>query len=128
VAIDNAISEWSFANHFFGQSGGIHQITESGSSLFPNNSKLDLGPVSASGSSTTMVRKGSFVSSIADSDSYLTGTPSEMNSNGGFNEQKSQTAIDLVFKQVIEPVFEYHKVGKLSLLLSGFLSFGYVPD
>ncbi|PLW54488.1 hypothetical protein PCANC_05625 [Puccinia coronata f. sp. avenae] len=116
VAIDNAISEWSFANHFFGQSGGIHQITESGSSLFPNNSKLDLGPVSASGSSTTMVRKGSFVSSIADSDSYLTGTPSEMNSNGGFNEQKSQTAIDLVFKQVIEPVFEYHKTFTSSLL------------
>ena len=59
-----------------------------------------------------MVRKGSFVSSIADSDSYLTGTPSEMNSN---NEQKSQTAIDLVFKQVIEPVFEYHKVGRVSV-------------
>lgn len=57
-----------------------------------------------------MVRKDSFVSSMADSESYMTGTPSEMNSNGGLNEQKSQTAIDLIFKQVIEPVFEYHKV------------------
>ena len=51
------------------------------------------------------------MTSVADLDSYLTGTPSEMNSNGGFNVQKSQTAIDMVFKQVIEPVYEYHKVG-----------------
>ncbi|KAA1064628.1 hypothetical protein PGT21_009874 [Puccinia graminis f. sp. tritici] len=117
VAIDNAISEWSFANHFFGQlSLGTQQVPESGSTLFPNTSRLDLGPASVSGSSTPMIRKGSFVSSIADSDSYLTGSPSEMNSNSGMNEQKTQTAIDLVFKQVIEPVFEYHKTFTSSLL------------
>ncbi|KAA1085491.1 hypothetical protein PGT21_008936 [Puccinia graminis f. sp. tritici] len=117
VAIDNAISEWSFANHFFGQlSLGTQQVPESGSTLFPNTSRLDLGPASVSGSSTPMIRKGSFVSSIADSDSYFTGSPSEMNSNSGMNEQKTQTAIDLVFKQVIEPVFEYHKTFTSSLL------------
>ncbi|WAR60928.1 hypothetical protein PtB15_13B179 [Puccinia triticina] len=117
VAIDNAISEWSFANHFFGQpSLGIEQTSESSSTLFPPSSRLDSVPVSPSGSATAMVRKSSFVSSIADSDSYLTGTPSEMNSNSGLNEPKTQTAIDLVFKQVIEPVFEYHKTFTTSLL------------
>ncbi|KNE93243.1 hypothetical protein PSTG_13356 [Puccinia striiformis f. sp. tritici PST-78] len=113
VAMDNAISEWSFANHFFGQPAlGIDQqnIDSTDSTLFPNT------PLSGSGRSTPMVRKASFVSSIADSDSYLTGTPSEINSNNGANEQKSQTAIDLVFKQVIEPVLEYHKTFTNSLL------------
>ncbi|EHS63485.1 hypothetical protein, variant [Puccinia graminis f. sp. tritici CRL 75-36-700-3] len=122
VAIDNAISEWSFANHFFGQlSLGTQQVPESGSTLFPNTSRLDLGPASVSGSSTPMIRKGSFVSSIADSDSYFTGSPSEMNSNSGMNEQKTQTAIDLVFKQVIEPVFEYHKTFTSNLLTTNDL-------
>jgi hypothetical protein len=128
VAIDNAISEWSFANHFFGQlSLGTQQVPESGSTLFPNTSRLDLGPASVSGSSTPMIRKGSFVSSIADSDSYLTGSPSEMNSNSGTNEQKTQTAIDLVFKQVIEPVFEYHKVNLRFLQCFFFFSFFELP-
>ena len=85
-------------------------MTESGSTLFPTGSRQDVGRFSVSGSSTTMGRKDSFVSSMADSESYITETPSEMNSNGGLKEPKSQTAIDLVFKQVIEPVFEYHKV------------------
>jgi len=124
VAIDNAISEWSFANHFFGQpSVGIHQMTESGSTLFPTGSRQDVGRFSVSGSSTTMGRKDSFVSSMADSESYITETPSEMNSNGGLNEPKSQTAIDLVFKQVIEPVFEYHKT-----FTSSLLSMNDLPD
>ncbi|KAA1102690.1 hypothetical protein PGTUg99_031445 [Puccinia graminis f. sp. tritici] len=84
VAIDNTISEWSFANHFFGQlSSGTQQVPGSESTLFPNTSRLDLGPASVSDSSTPMIRKGSFVSSIADSDSYLIGSPSKMNSNSG---------------------------------------------
>ncbi|EFP93697.2 uncharacterized protein PGTG_19666 [Puccinia graminis f. sp. tritici CRL 75-36-700-3] len=62
VAIDNTISEWSFANHFFGQlSSGTQQVPGSESTLFPNTSRLDLGPASVSDSSTPMIRKGSFL-------------------------------------------------------------------
>ncbi|KAI9600305.1 hypothetical protein H4Q26_000084 [Puccinia striiformis f. sp. tritici PST-130] len=86
VAMDNTISEWSFADHFFGQPTlGIDQqnIDSTDSTLFPNT------PISGSGRSTPMVRKASFVSSITDPNSYLTGTPSKINSNNGVNEQKS---------------------------------------
>ncbi|KAI7935798.1 hypothetical protein MJO28_016669 [Puccinia striiformis f. sp. tritici] len=80
VAMDNTISEWSFADHFFGQPTlGIDQqnIDSTDSTLFPNT------PISGSGRSTPMVRKASFVSSITDPNSYLTGTPSKINSNNG---------------------------------------------
>lgn len=115
VVMDNAVSEWSFINHFFGQPlPESQQSTESASKSLSTAHWLEAGSISPSVSSTFMVRKGSFVSSVADSD--LPGTPSEANSTSGLAEQKSQTAIDLVFKQVIAPVFEYHKTFTSKLL------------
>ncbi|MBW0524702.1 hypothetical protein O181_064417 [Austropuccinia psidii MF-1] len=111
VVVDNAASEYNFVSHFFGQPSTKHSpFSPSSQSDSGFTNEAGLGRTFPAGNRFTGTRKSSFVSSIADSDSVMTGTTSEMFlASSRYGDSRSQTAIDFVWKQIVEPVFEYHK-------------------
>ncbi|CAH7689661.1 Sac2 family-domain-containing protein, partial [Phakopsora pachyrhizi] len=119
VVADNSISEFNFVTNFFGQS--------SSSTIKRKEKSSNDGHETNRNSKPMLDRKTSVVSSsIGDSESAFNGSGSDattLNQPYKSTRIKSQTAVDLVWKQVIEPVLEYHK-----MFTTKFSNVNEIPD
>lgn len=119
VFVDNALSEYTFVTDFFGAptasvDASPSLLATSQSSDRPRVTSAGWDVVSrqgeGTGATTVGGRRRSVTSSIDGAESVATSVAGYGGSEG---RVRRKTAVDLVWKNIVEPMMEYHRVSPL---------------